>query len=175
MEIEVKLKYKNKKEIINWLKQNGFKLSGKKEIRDSYYGLSNELSNKNSFYRLRNITGVLTELTLKDSFMDKGGIWLRREINIKIDDFEKMATVLISLGCNLIKEHSSKREIWKKDKVEFMFVDFYRPAKLSLIEIEGPNKETVQELVELLDNKVEIVGEEFFSVFDKKVKSASVV
>lgn len=168
MEIEVKLKYKNKKEILDWLKQNSFKLNGTKEIIDSYYGLSNELSNKKSFYRIRIITGLLTELTLKDSFMDKGGVWIRREISIRINNPENMGIVLASLGCKLIKEHSSRRETWKKGKTKFEFVDFFKPAKLSLVEIEGPSKKNVSELISLLGNKVKIVGEEFFSVFDKK-------
>lgn len=173
MEIEVKLKYKNRQEITDWLKKNGFELSGKKEINDSYYGLTKELSNKNSFYRIRDIVGVLTELTLKDNFKDKGGIWTKREVNISIDNPEKMATILSSLGCSLIKEHFSMREIWNKGKVEFMFVDFIKPVKLSLIEIEGPSKKSVWDMTSLLGNRVEIVGEDFFSVFDKTIKGAS--
>lgn len=169
MEIEVKLKYKKKKGIIAWLKQNGFKLTKNKEIRDSYFGLGHSsMANIDCFYRIRNVVGTLTELTLKDTFQDKDGILTRREVNIEIDDPEKMIMVLTSLRCSLIKENFSKREIWEKGKIKFEFINFSKPAKLNLIEIEGPNNETIETLIKDLGGKVEIAGEEIFSVFDKK-------
>lgn len=169
MEIEVKLKYKNKEEIVSWLKQNGFKLTENKEIRDTYFGLGDSsMADIDCFYRIRNVVGKFTELTLKDTFQDKKGIINRREINVSIDDPEKMIMILTSLKCCLIKENFSEREIWRKGEVEFEFINFSRPAKLNLIEIEGPDNETIEILVKDLGDKVEIVGGEVFSVFDKK-------
>jgi len=169
MEIEVKLKYKNKGVIIAWLKQNGFKLTENKEIRDSYFGLGcNSMADIDCFYRIRNVVGKLTELTLKDAFQNKNGIVTRREINIAIDDPDKMMTVLKSLKCLLIKENFSKREIWEKGEIRFEFINFSKPAKLNIIEIEGPDNEIIETLIKDLGDKVEVAGNEIFSVFDTK-------
>lgn len=170
-EIEVKLKYKNRAKIITWLKQNNFKLARKKEIRDLYFGLGcDSMSGINSFYRIREVVGVLTEFTLKDSFQENNGIKTRREINVKIDDSKKMANILTSFGCILIKEHCSEREIWENGQVQFEFIDYCKPTKLSLIEIEGPNNKTIQTLIDSLGDNVRVASEELFSAFDRKSK-----
>lgn len=169
MEIEVKLKYANKDKVVSWLKNDGFTLTKNKEIRDSYFGLpEGTMSNKGSLYRIRNVVGVLQEITLKDSLEDKNGVWTRREINVLINDTEAMATILSSLNCKLIKENFSKREIWNKGEIEFAFIDFSKPAVLHIAEIEGPDNETVQKCIDGLANAVEVAGEDVFSVFDKK-------
>lgn len=169
MEIEVKLKYKNKDEIVDWLKANGFVFTKSREIRDSYYGLGqNSMSNKKSLYRLRNVVGELRELTLKDSLQDNKGVWSRREINVAVDDPENMTEILSSLNCSLIKENFSKREVWNKGETEFAFIDFSKPAELHLAEIEGPDGAEVQKFIDLLGDKVEVAGEEVFAIFDKE-------
>ncbi|MFH0937599.1 MAG: CYTH domain-containing protein [Candidatus Daviesbacteria bacterium] len=171
MEIEVKLTYSNRAKIITWLKQNKFKLAKKKEIRDSYYSLGqNSMSGINSFYRVRDVVGAFTELTLKDNFQENNGIMARREINVTIDDPNKIAIILTSLGCSLFKEHFCKREIWENRQVQFEFIDYYKPAKLSLIEIEGPDNEVIQTLIDDLGDKVKVADDEIFSAFDKKAK-----
>ena len=171
MEIEVKLKYKNKKEVIVWLKKNGFTFTKNKEIRDSYYGLGEgTMSNKGSLYRLRNMVGELQELTLKDSLEDKNGVWSRREINVPIGDPNAMAEILTSLNCKLIKENFSKREIWNKGNIEFAFIDFSKPVELHIAEIEGPDNDSVQDCIDSLGGIVEVAGENVFAVFDKKAK-----
>lgn len=167
-EIEVKLTYKNREAIITWLKENNFKLVKNKEIKDSYFRLGNEsMTDINSFYRIREIVGVFTELTLKDNFQEKNGIKTRREINVMIDDPENMKLIFTSLGCNLFKEHHSKREIWENGEVSFEFIDYHKPAELSLIEIEGPNSGAIQILIDSLGEKVKVADEDLFSVFDK--------
>lgn len=174
MEIEVKLLYNSRTKILSWLKKNKFKLAEKKEIKDSYYGVGqNSMSGISSFYRIRNIVGVFTELTLKDSFQQEDGIITRREINVTIDDPEKMAIILTSLGSNLFKEHASKREIWENGQVQFELIDYYRPTNLSLIEIEGPNNEVIQSLIDNLGDEVKVAGDEIFSAFDKKTKDTN--
>lgn len=171
MEIEVKLTYNNRAKILAWLKKNKFKLAKKKEIRDSYYGLGqNSMFDISSFYRIRDVVGVFTELTLKDSFQEKDGIMTRREINVTIDNPEKMAIILTSLGGTLFKEHASKREIWENGKVQFELINYYKPTDLSLIEIEGPNNEVIQDLINNLGDEVKVAGDEIFSAFDKKAK-----
>jgi len=174
VEIEVKLIYNNRAKILAWLKKNKFKLAKKKEIKDSYYGVGqNSMSGISSFYRIRNVVGIFTELTLKDSFQEKDGIVTRREINVTIDDPEKMAIILTSLGGNLFKEHASKREIWENGRVQFELIDYYKPTILHLIEIEGPNNEIIQSLINSLGDEVKVAGDGIFSAFDKKVKGTN--
>lgn len=169
MEIEVKLTYKNKKEIVKWLKENGFHLAKQKEIQDTYFGAGNHsMSNKNSLYRIRNLVGQKAQLTLKDKCQDQNGVWSRRELEVSIDNIEVMKEILYSLGCILIKENFSQRDIWEDGKVSFEFISFSKPAALSLIEIEGPSQEVIQRIVDKLGDKVQVAGEEIFAIFDKK-------
>lgn len=168
MEIEVKLKYNNKDETVGWLAANGFTFTKTKEIRDSYFGTGEDtMNNIQSLYRLREVVGEFRELTLKDGKQDNGGVWTRREINVSIDNSENMKEVLFSLGCKLIKENFSKREIWNKGEAEFAFIDFSKPAELHIAEIEGSDGVEVQSLIDLLRDKVEVAGEEVFAIFDK--------
>ena len=97
----------------------------------------------------------------------------RREINVTIDDPEKMAIILTSLGGNLFKEHASKREIWENGRVQFELIDYYKPTILHLIEIEGPNNEIIQSLINSLGDEVKVAGDGIFSAFDKKVKGTN--
>lgn len=174
MEIEVKLTYNNKAKIVAWLKQNKFKLAKEKKIKDSYYSLDNKsMSGINSFYRIRNVVGKFTELTLKDNFQENNGITTRREINVTIDDPNKIAIILTSLGCSLFKEHFCKREIWENGQVQFEFIDYYKPAKVSLIEIECTDSEIIQTLINDLGDSVRVAGDEIFAAFDKKTKNVS--
>lgn len=167
MEIEVKLTYKNRAKIVAWLKQNKFKLVNKKEIKDLYYRSDqSSMSDINSFYRIREVIGVFTELTLKDNFQEKNGIITRREINITINDSDKADIILNSLGCTLFKEHLCKREIWENGEIQFEFIDYSKPAKLSLIEIEGTNNEIIQNLINDLGSMVKVASNNLFLVFD---------
>ena len=171
MEIEVKLKYKNRELVVDWLKTNGFTFTKKKEMRDSYFGTgADTMANVHSLYRLREVVGEFKVLTLKDGKQDTRGVWTRRELNVSLDNSESMQEILFSLGCKLIKENFSKREIWNKGETEFAFIDFYRPAELHIAEIEGPDGAEVQKLVDLLEDKVEVAGEEVFAIFDKATK-----
>ncbi|MFH1561754.1 MAG: hypothetical protein ABID04_04240 [Patescibacteria group bacterium] len=77
-----------------------------------------------------------------------------------------MIEILLSLGCSLIKENFSTREIWRKGKIQFEFIDFSKPAELELIEVEGPSKSAVESVVKNLGKLVNVVGEEIFAVFD---------
>jgi len=167
MEIEVKLTYKNKSEIIGWLNENGFHFTKQKEVQDTYFGMgSNSMSNQNRLYRIRNIVGQKLELTLKDGCQDQNGVWSRRELEVSIGNAETMKEILFSLGCVLIKENFSKRDIWKKGNISFEFIFFSKPAILDLIEVEGPTPAAVQKIVDKLGDKVQVAGEEIFAIFD---------
>jgi len=68
----------------------------------------------------------------------------------------------------LVKENFSKRDIWKNGEVSFEFISFSKPKVLELIEVEGPSQAAVQKIVDKLGDKVQVAGEEIFSIFDKK-------
>lgn len=167
MEIEIKLTYKNRKKIISYLKQLSFKLEKTITIHDIYFNTVGSMSNTNALYRLRTINGDKKELTFKDGCVDSNGVWTRNEHNVVIDNVDKMAIILKSLGCILIKENLSTREVWKKDNLEFEFIDYQKPAKLNFIEIEGPSIKLINDLLGHFNNDLQRVGEEIFSVFDK--------
>jgi predicted adenylyl cyclase CyaB len=170
MEIEVKITYENKEKIVTWLKDNDFIFSKIKEIRDSYFGKDEDtMSTIKSLYRLRNVVGGFQELTLKDGLEDMNGVWTRREINVGITDPEAMRIILESLGCKLIKENFSKREIWIRDNIEFAFIDFTKPAELHIAEIEGLDNASVQKCIDDLGKLVSVAGDNVFAVFDKKL------
>ena len=168
MEIEVKLKYSDRDTLVSKLKETGYSFNRTKEIQDSYFGQNNsKVSNSHSLYRIRNIVGVKSELTFKDGFSNNNGVWTKRELNILIDKPEEMTVVLRSLGCELIKENYSKREIWTKNDIEVAIIDFSKPAELHIAEIEGPSNDIVSEEIKTLGSIVEIAGEDIFAVFDK--------
>lgn len=172
-EIEVKLVYTDRAKITSWLSENGYKLVKQKEIKDSYFSQNDSASmdDISSFYRIRDVVGVYTELTLKDKFQEQNGIKTRRELNVKIDDAEKMAEILTSLSCALFKEHFSKRDIWEKGEIKFEFIDYYKPTDLSLIEIEGPDNESIETVLSSLDDLVKVAGDDLFTAFDKATQS----
>lgn len=168
MEIEVKLSYKDKPKIVEKLMTWGFELVRISEVEDIYFSIGDEtMSNKNKLFRIRSVDGK-TELTMKDNLVDNSGIWSRREINVGIDSPEGARTILESLGCEFIKENKSKREVWGKGGISFEFISFTVPAVLDLVEIEAANNESTDQIVTDLGELVSKVGEEYFSVFDKK-------
>lgn len=168
MEIEVKLKYKNKSKIVDILKKSGFGLKKTKTIWDLYFGNGHlSMSNSNNLYRIRQVDGDFTELTLKDKCVDNRGIWTRRELNVTIDSMDNMVEILKTLNCNYIKEHYSIREIWGKDDLLVEFVKFTKPVLINLIEIEGENNEVIQNLVNKFSSFATVCGEEIFKPFDR--------
>jgi len=83
------------------------------------------------------------------------------------DDDDKL--VVIPEDLDIKDTEIEKRWIFRKNgQVYFEFIDYYKPTKLNLIEIEGPNNKIIQTLIDELGDEVKVVGEEIFSVFDKK-------
>jgi predicted adenylyl cyclase CyaB len=165
MEIEIKIKYKNKEKLLSLFKKLSFKFKEKREISDSYFALENSMSNKNNLYRIRTLNNK-KELTLKNNCVDKNGIWTRNEFNVNIDNIKDMTSILKSFGCKLIKENSSTREIYEKNRVVLEFIKYKKPKKLEFVEIEGPDEKTIKTLIKKLGDNIEIVGEEIFNIFD---------
>ena len=165
METEIKRKYKNKNQIIHLIKKLGAKFKEKYELHDTYFSFQKDMSNKHEIVRIRE-KGNSSELTLKEKCKSKGNIWKRVELTCKIDNPQIMCEILVNLGLSKIKENISYREIYLLDGMEIAFIDFSKPSKLSLIELEGPES-NIKKMIKLLGNSVKIVGEEAFSKFDK--------
>ena len=169
-EIEIKLKYKNKLKIISLLKNLGAKFKERYELHDVYFSFHNTMSNDYELIRIREI-GKIKELTFKGKCEDNAHIWKRIEITTKIDDAEKMSSILLNLGLKKIKENISFREIYFLGSLEIAFINFVKPEKISLIELEGREKQ-INFLLAKLKNLVEKAGEEIFKSFDKGQNSS---
>lgn len=167
-EIEVKLKYKNRKSVINRLKTLGAEKIEDISLIDRYYGLGHsDMSNKNNIVRIRTKNND-SELTFKGNTKNMNNVWERTELTVAIDDPEVMEQILLLSGFNKIKINKSEREIWRIGQVHIEFIDFIIPEKLQLIEIEAKDTRTVDSVVEKLGKLVSRVGEESFNKFDAK-------
>lgn len=164
-ETEIKLKYNNKNQIIKIIKKLGAKFNEKYDLHDTYFSFHNNMSNKHEIVRIRE-KGNSCELTFKGKCKSKGNVWKRVEITCKINNPRIMCEILINLGLSKIKENMSHREIYLLNGIEIAFIDFTKPSKLSLIEIEGP-QEKIKRIINKLGKSVKEVGEEAFSKFDK--------
>jgi len=164
-ETEIKLKYKNKNQIINIIKKLGAKFNEKYELHDTYFSFHKDMSNKHEIVRIRE-KGNSSELTFKGKCKSKGNVWKRVELTCKIDNPQIMCEILVNLGLSRIKENMSLREIYLLNGIEIAFIDFTKPSKLSLIEIEG-SQDKIKRIINKLGKSVKEVGEEAFRKFDK--------
>jgi predicted adenylyl cyclase CyaB len=168
-EIEIKLIFKNKKEIINKLRPE-IKLERKISIYDKYFGKDFlDMKNTHNLIRIRKINDDNAELTFKSKTKNQGNIWQRIELTTTIRSPEIMEKILTHLGFKKISEYKSQREYWKFQDLEIVFIKFTKPAFLEFMEIEG-NPRKIREVIKKLGNNVKEVGEEIFEIFDLKRK-----
>jgi predicted adenylyl cyclase CyaB len=163
-ETEIKLKYNNRNQIIQLIKKLGAKFKEKYELHDTYFSFHKNMSKNHEIVRVRE-KGKSCELTFKGKCKSKGDLWERTELTCKIDNPKNMCEILTNLGLFKIKENISKREIYLLEDLEIVFIDFSKPTKLSLIELEGPESK-IKKIIKLLGTSVKIVGEEAFNRFD---------
>lgn len=161
-EIEIKLTYEDKSKVTDILKRAGAKKEGEFDLKDTYFGLGHaSMSNANKLVRVRTRDGE-SELTCKGRCKDKKNVWLRKEINVKVDDGEAVETILDMLGFNRIKSNKSSREVWKLGKTEIAFITFTSPKRIELLEIEGPSRAKVEEIASKLSAITSPAGEDVF-------------
>lgn len=175
-EIEIKLLFNNKEEVISKLSLDKLspemKFERKLNIHDRYYSQgSSDMRNIHSLIRIREIQNSQAELTYKGKMKDKKNIWHRVELTTQIASPEIMDRILINLGFNRISEYKSEKEYWKFNGLEIIFAKFTIPAYLKFMEIEGTSEKKIRNIVKKLGNNVQEVGEEIFEVFDRKRKS----
>jgi len=145
-EIEVKLLFKNKKEILFKLGSR-VKFKKKVNIHDKYYSRGSfDMSNTHSLLRIREVKDADTELTYKGRVRDKKNIWHRVELTTKISSSKEMEKILKALGFNKISEYRSEKEYWIFDSLEIIFAKFTSPTYLEFMEIEGRTERKITEI-----------------------------
>ena len=170
-EIEVKLTYQDKEKVIEKLKEIGAVFREKYLLEDYYFSLTGtDMSNTNELLRVRK-QGDKQELTFKGKCETEGHIWERVELNTGITDPEAVLKMFEYLKLNKLSTNKSHREFWDINDVEIVFSDITYPADISFIEIEGPTKEKVENVLKLLGDLVKEAGEEIFKKLDEARKA----
>lgn len=170
-EIEVKLTYEDRDKVIEKLKEIGAVFREKYTLEDYYFSLNGtDMSNTNDLLRIRK-KGDKQELTFKGKVENEGNIWERVELNSGISDAGAVLKMFEHLKLNNLSTNKSSREIWDIGDVELVFSDITSPAEINFIEIEGPTKEKVQEVLDKMGNTVTEAGEEIFKRLDEARKA----
>ncbi|MFA5998798.1 MAG: class IV adenylate cyclase [Candidatus Babeliales bacterium] len=117
-------------------------------MRRFVFGISGK---KNQWIRVRD-EGEYVTLTIK-SFDPTKGIDAVRELEIKVSDFDTAVQMLQVLGYEKSLYVENYREIWKLNDCLLMF-DLW-PGIDPFVEIEGPSKQSVEKVAELLGLKIE--------------------
>lgn len=102
---------------------------------------------KNHWVRVRDEQGQIT-LTLK-SFNGKSSIDSVQELELQVSSFESMCQMLDMIGLQRVRYVQNYRETWQLDDCQIM-IDLW-PGLDPFIEIEGPSKESVEEVAQKLD------------------------
>lgn len=169
-EIEIKLTFKDRNAVLSRLKELGAVFKDKYDLEDYYFSITGtDMSNINDLLRIRK-KGNKQELTLKGKCETAGNVWERIEINSPIGDYEAVLKMFDYLKLNKLSINKSSREFWDLNDCEIVFSDIIYPAEISFIEVEGPTKEKVEEVVGLLGNLVNEAGEEIFRRLDEARK-----
>jgi adenylate cyclase class IV len=167
-EIEIKLLFSDKKKIVSKLEPRIRFLKSVK-VLDKYYSFSNFIKNKSDFFRIR-IIDKKAELTYKGRSKNKNGIIKKTELTSEISSSEAIEVILKKAGLEKRSEHRSEKEYWALDDIEIVFVKFIKPAKLIFMEIEGPSKNKIENVLKKIEDCVSIMEESDFNVFDRADK-----
>lgn len=146
-EYEVRILDIDKEEIIQKLEQIKAKKIGTYFQRRYVYDFHPEVKGK--WIRLRT-NGERTTFTIKDRFNPCviGGV---NELEIEVEDFDKMNQMLEELGYIAKTYQENKRETYKVEDAEFD-IDSW-PMIPTYLEIEGKNQESVEKYIDLLGLK----------------------
>ena len=155
IEIEIKVKIDNKDEIIEKLKKLGFKFIKKKFQEDIYFNGSNrDFKKTDEALRIRDDNGTFF-ITYKGPKLDNVSK-TREEIEVKIEDKEKMRLILKKLGFKEVPPIRKIREIYKRgdiiasiDNVEGLGIFLELEKSISDSEITKKD-EILNELLDLL-------------------------
>jgi adenylate cyclase class 2 len=116
IEVEIKVRIKNKDEIAERLKKLGFKFIKRKFQEDIYFnGIDRDFRKTDEALRIRDEDGTYY-VTYKGPKIDRVSK-TREEIEVKIDDKEKMRLIFKKLGFKEVRPIRKVREIYKKEDI----------------------------------------------------------
>jgi predicted adenylyl cyclase CyaB len=167
-EIEIKLWYNNKEELVAHLNKLGAKFIKKTILKDIYLH-NDKVLVPYEILRLREDAGKF-ELTFKGNMNKDTNVWNRKEITAKVHSKEEVLALLDCLGFKITSNITDDREFWELDGVEIHFLSKVSAnvPRTDYLEIEGPTEEEVNQMVERLKPHVRIVTKEETHKFAKK-------
>lgn len=148
IEYEARILDINKEDIIKKLEKIGATKKG--EYFQKRYVYDFKPKTKGKFIRLRT-NGIDTTLTIKNR-SDETKIDGTKELEMKVEDFEKAYLFLKELGYEELAYQENKRITYILEDVTFD-IDTY-PMIPTYLEIEGKNKEDVLKYIDILDLKM---------------------
>lgn len=158
-EYEVKVLNINVDNIIERIESLGAIKKGEYFQRRYVYNFNPKIEGK--WIRLRS-NGEVTTLTIKDS--QENSISGTKELEIIVEDFDKMNLILNELGYKNELYQENKRIRYILDDVEFD-IDFW-PLIPTYLEIEGQNEDVVKKYIKILElEDYDITSETVSKVF----------
>jgi len=166
-EIEIKLAYENKEDLISKLKELGASPKKNEEIIDTYFSKdSKTLKDAKEFIRIRE-KGGKAELTFKGEIESEGDIWKRVELNSDVSNPEAIEQMFSAMKFNKIRKNRTLREYWQAGNIEAVIVQIVEPVEIDFAEIEGPSEEAVDDFVKNLGDCVSPIRQDHFKELDK--------
>ena len=149
-EIEVKILEVNVDDIERKLRSLGAKVIFNGTLNNVYFDTEDKsLKSKNAVLRLR-FDGKKAFLTLKEK-ISLGYSKIANELEVVMEDFDKMKSILNAMGFEKTMEYSKKKISYALDKVHFE-IDFIKGIP-PYLEIESEDEELIRKYVKALGFK----------------------
>lgn len=147
LEIEIKLKVEDLQPIAEKLKQLGAKFEGDFLQKDSYYDdAQDSLVKSDRCLRIRkhiNHIGEAIELTYKGA-RENHRFKSRREIGLRVDKAEELASLFEQLGYKEMLTFEKKRSLWEFQGCKVALDEL--PLLGKFVEIEGPDDNVIEQV-----------------------------
>lgn len=165
---EVKLKIKDKNQIIKKLKsKNAVLIGGCKETSTRYDDKEGRYEKKGEFIRLR--SGLKNTITLKEKVDEEDSkILTRNDIEIEVDNLKGIKYILKKLGLNPIYTMEKYRLKWLYNENE---IDIDELLFGCFLEIHGKEDEIWKILEELELKKEDIIEGTYWDIFEEFKKT----
>lgn len=164
IEIEIKLKIDDKELLTRRLIDSGFRFDHKVRETDIYFnGNDHDFRVTDEALRIRRteILGEdsrpLTMLTYKGPKLDKVSM-TRREIEVKIDDFEGMKDILLELKYRPVMPVIKTREYYKNDRMTALLDDVQGLGCFLELEILRDSEAEREEALKLIEEELNKLG-----------------
>ncbi|AQT68300.1 putative adenylyl cyclase CyaB [Anaerohalosphaera lusitana] len=144
MEIEAKIKVAELASFAEKLKDAGAAFKQAERHHDSYFiDKGDGLSKSDRGLRLRQLDadGERSVFLTYKGPRQGGPFKSREELEVRVDDFETMSAMLVSLGFEKTLEFEKKRRVWLLDGCEVCLDEL--PVLGSFVEIEGPEEKAI--------------------------------